>query len=132
MPMGALLLRLIKLIAVATCITGLAQVVAPDFVLTTLHAERTATSRHFFAIVGMFMTLFGGLTLHALARPAQASVVLLWSGLQKLGAALAVGIGVWHGLFSPLGLLVACFDLFTGLIMLFYRSRYVDSLRQIP
>jgi hypothetical protein len=45
---------------------------------------------------------------------------LLWSGLQKLGAVGAVGLGVYHGLFSNLALAVAAFDLLSAVVMLLY------------
>jgi hypothetical protein len=114
---------IVAVIAAATCLTGLVQMVAPGFVLSQLNAESAAASNHFFAIIGMFMLLFGGATLHALMRPASLRLVLLWASLQKFGAALAVGLGVGHGLFSSLGLLVAGFDLLSGVLMLVYRAR---------
>src|SRR5688572_6577334 len=91
-------------IAVATVVSGAVQLIAPGFVLGFLEAEASPSSRHFFGIVGMFMVLFGGLMLHALARPKENPAAFLWAGLQKLGACAAVGLGVARGLFSPLAL----------------------------
>jgi predicted acylesterase/phospholipase RssA len=107
-------------IAIATVVSGAVQLIVPGFVLGFLDAEASPSSRHFFGIVGMFMVLFGGLMLHALARPRENPAAFLWAGLQKLGACAAVGLGVARGLFSPLALGVAGFDLLSGLLVLSY------------
>jgi len=96
------------------------QMVRPALVLGVIDGESTATSRHFFGIVGMFMVLFGGAMLHALRSATHHPVVVLWAGLQKLGAFAAVGLGVWRGLFSWLVLGVAVFDLVSGLLIFWY------------
>src|SRR4051812_30035790 len=96
---GALMKRkdwlywLLVLIAASTLLTGGLQAIKPAFILHILSAETTVTSRHFFAIVGMFMVLFGGATLHALLSARHHPVVILWSSLQKFGAAIAVALG---------------------------------------
>jgi hypothetical protein len=108
---------LLAAIAAATIVSGLVQLVAPGFVLGILDADSTATTRHFFAIVGMFMAIVGALLLHTLLRPPPADrVVVMWASLQKLGACLAVAIGVGHDIFSSLALLVAAFDFCTAAI----------------
>jgi hypothetical protein len=101
-------------IAVATAASGALQMVCPRFVLGLVGAEIGPTTSHFFAIVGMFMLLFGGLTFQGLLQ--WESTPLLWASLQKFGAAAAVGIGVMHNLFAPLALAVAVFDLLSGLL----------------
>jgi hypothetical protein len=110
-------------IAGITGVTGMVQMVAPGWVLHGLGAERTPTSAHFFAIVGMFMVVIGGAVLHALAGRMRVPVVLLWGSLQKFGAAAAVGLGVANRLFSDLALLVAGFDLASGVVMVDYWRR---------
>jgi hypothetical protein len=105
-------------IAVITVATGAIQIVAPAFVLGTIGAEMTPTTRHLFGTVGMFMALFGGALLHALQRPVERRIVVLWAALQKFGAVAAVGLGVARGLFSPLALGVAGFDLLSGLVII--------------
>ena len=107
-------------IAAATVLTGATQVIAPGFVLGTISAQIPPTTSHFFGIVGMFMVLFGGMTLHVLLGTATEPVALLWAGFQKFGASIAVGLGVSRGVFSSLGLLVACFDLLSGILILAY------------
>jgi len=114
---------LLVIIAGATALTGAAQAMAPAFFLKVLSSEATATSQHFFAIVGMFMVLFGGATLHALLSFKHHPVVILWSGFQKLGAAVAVGLGVQRGVFSSLATIVAVVDLLSGLLALWYWRR---------
>lgn len=104
-------------IAVLTIATGATQIVAPGFVLGAIGAETIPATKHLFGTVGMFMALFGGALLHALQRPVERRIVVLWAGLQKFGAVAAVGLGVARGLFSPLALGVAGFDLLSGLVI---------------
>jgi hypothetical protein len=75
---------------------------------------------HFFAIIGMFMVIFGAMMLQALLTAGDHSVAVLWAGVQKLGAAAAVGIGVVTGVFSALALGVAIFDLVSGVLIFSY------------
>jgi len=114
---------LLLLIAASTALTGGVQVIAPAFFLRLLSAEVTITSRHFFAIVGMFMVLFGGATLHALLSFKHHPVVILWSSFQKFGASGAVALGVQRGVFSSLALIVAVVDLLSGLLAFWYWVR---------
>ena len=101
---------LLLLIAASTFLTGGIQVVAPGLILHLLSAQTTTTTQHFFAIVGMFMVLFGGATLQALLSFKHHPVVIFWSSLQKFGASIAVGLGVQRGVFSSLALVVAIVD----------------------
>jgi membrane protein implicated in regulation of membrane protease activity len=56
-------------------------------------------------------------------QPLTPAYVLLWVGLQKLGAFGAVGLAVWRGLFSPLALGIAFFDLATAMLCAVMRRR---------
>ena len=114
---------LLALIAAATVLTGATQVFAPAFVLRFLEADVTTASAHFFAIVGMFMVLFGGATLHALFSARHQPVVILWSCLQKFGASVAVACGVRRGVFSQLAYAVAVVDFLSGVLALWYWLR---------
>ena len=114
---------LLLLIAASTAVTGCVQVIAPGFILRLLSAEVTITSRHFFAIVGMFMVLFGGATLHALLSFKHHPVVILWSSFQKFGASGAVALGVQRGVFSSLAIIVAVIDLLSGVLAFWYWLR---------
>ena len=115
------------LISVATVISGLSQMIMPGFVLGIIGAEITVTSSHFFAIVGMFMALFGGLMLHAIYSAQPQRPAILWCAFQKLGAFAAVTLGVFTGVFSVLAMAVAIFDLVSGAIFLYYLKITKDA-----
>ncbi|MDX1532518.1 MAG: hypothetical protein R3362_13385, partial [Rhodothermales bacterium] len=76
-----------------------------------------------FGIVGMFMVLFGGLLWEGLPPRGPQPTALRWAGLQKLGAFGAVTLGVVRGLFGPVALLVAGFDLLSGVLIFVYLFR---------
>jgi hypothetical protein len=61
--------------------------------------------------------------LHAQRRPEALPVVLLWAGLQKVGAVVFVAWGVAKGVFAPLALAVAAFDLVSAVLILDLRRR---------
>jgi hypothetical protein len=120
MNVETLLRWLLVLISVATIVSGLVQVVDPAFILSLLSADVTATTKHFFGIVGMFMMLFGGMLLQVLISRQPNAPVFLWAGLQKIGASFSVGLGVFHHIFGPLALAVAGFDLLSGILIFIY------------
>ncbi|HEY0555371.1 MAG TPA: patatin [Thermoanaerobaculia bacterium] len=111
---------ILVLISASTVLSGLVQVVSPGFVLHVVGGATDAAGEHFFRIVGMFMVLFGGMLLQALISDADHPLAVLWSAFQKLGAAGAVGIGFSRGFFASTSLLVAGFDLLTGILILVY------------
>lgn len=113
--------KLVVAIALITIVSGAAQMIWPGFVLGIVGAAPGLTANHFFAIVGMFMALFGGLALHGVY--AGSAPALLWAALQKFGAVGAVGLGVWNGVFSALALAVAGFDLLSALVLVWYWRR---------
>jgi len=45
---------------------------------------------------------------------------MFWCAMQKLGAFVAVGLGIINGIFMPIAAGVAIFDLFSGLVFLYY------------
>jgi len=110
-------------ISIATILSGLVQMISPQTVLTFIKAEITPTSSHFFAIVGMFMTLFGSLMLHAIYSAYPQRPAVLWCAMQKLGAFAAVGLGILNGIFAPIAAAVALFDLFSGVVFLYYLKK---------
>lgn len=118
-----LLFWLVAAIGVSTVVAGALQAVAPGFVLGLLDAEATATSRHFFAIVGMFMVAFGAAVTHSLVADGDHRVLLLWAAFQKLGAFVAVSIGVANDVFAGLAVLVAINDLASAGVLLWHRHR---------
>ena len=130
---SATALTLLYAIALITCLTGVLQCAFPSTflgLLATSSASRMAA--HSFGIVGMFMVLFGGMLLHALARGEPSELVLLWSGLQKLGASAAVSAGVARGIFLPIALLVVAFDLSSGLLLMMQFRRSQQDARALP
>jgi uncharacterized protein YjeT (DUF2065 family) len=112
-------------VAVITVLTGLAQVVAPGAILNTVSGPQTKSDRHFFRIIGMFMAVVGALLADTQRRAEPDSQVLLWTGVQKFGAAAGVGLGVARGVFGGRALAVAAFDLSSALLLVWYR-------RQLP
>lgn len=115
-----LLYWLLVLISVTTLISGLVQIIAPAFILGLISAEITAATKQCFATVGMFMFLFGGMLLQVLLSRQMLAPVFLWAGLQKIGAFVAVGIGVMNHVFGPAAMLVAGFDLLSGILIFVY------------
>lgn len=113
----------LTVVAAITVLTGAAQLPFGGPILKILGSENTATTRQLFGTVGMFMVVVGGLLLHTLLNGSPSPEVLLWSGLQKAGAFGAVGIGVLNGVFSPLALWVAFFDLATAVLLFIYWRR---------
>lgn len=118
--MKQLVYRILVAIGGITLFSGLGQLLMPGVVLRIVGAAVLPTTQHFFAIVGMFMALFGGMMLHALLTARHHRVVLLWVALQKLGAFGAVTLGVSNDIFSPLAMGVAFFDLISGVLILGY------------
>lgn len=110
-------------IAWITILTGVTQILFAARLLPILGVEPSAASEQLFATVGMFMLLFGAAVLHALRRREAANVVLLWSGWQKIGAALLVCWAVAHSIFTPMAMLIAVFDLASGLLFFDLRWR---------
>lgn len=115
--------RLTTLIAWLTVATGAAQIIAPNVLLPFLDVAPTPASAQLFATVGMFMVILGGAVLHAQRYVSALPVVLLWGGLQKLGAALFVAWAVSKHVFAPLALGVAGFDFLSGLLYFDLRRR---------
>ena len=118
--MPKLLPKILLFIAVITIITGFLQVVAAPLVLKFIGAETDKASSHFFAIIGMFMILFGGMLWQSLRQPQSGAVPVFWCGMQKLGAAGAIGLGVIYGIFDSLALAVALFDFLSGVLIFIY------------
>jgi hypothetical protein len=114
---------LVLLIGASTAAAGAFQFVAPGVVLRLLDAQSTVETRTYFAIVGMFMAVIGAALVHALVQRREQDVVLLWAGVQKLGAFVCVTLAVTRHVFSSLGWLIAVNDLGSGALVLWYRSR---------
>jgi hypothetical protein len=119
-------LRIINLgIAIITIISGLMQMIDPSFVLTMVGGAINPTTCHFFAIIGMFMVFFGGLMTQAIFSVQQNNAAVLWAAIQKMGASLAVFIGIYHHLFSPVAALVASFDFCSFFLLIIYYKNII-------
>ncbi len=114
---------LVVAIGAITVVTGCIQILWPAPILTLLSVQQSPAALHFFGLVGMFMALFGGALLQALLGRQPSPVVVLWAGLQKFGAVAGVGIGVMHGIFAPLALIVTLFDFVSGVLIMAYLRR---------
>lgn len=118
----------ILIVASITTVAGLTQIIAPRFAMSLVGAETTPTSALFFAIIGMFMALFGSLMLQTLYSAVPSRPAVLWCAFHKLGACASVSLGVAYGIFSPLAAVVSVFDLFCAGLYLFYLKRlYSDE-----
>ena len=127
-----LLYWILVLISVTTLVSGIVQIFAPAFILGIVGAEITAATRQCFATIGMFMFLFGGLLLQVLLSREVIAPVFLWAGLQKIGAFIAVGIGVMNHVFSPAAMLVASFDLLSGILVFVYMKIATGNVAELP
>lgn len=110
----------ILLISLSTVIAGGVQLIFPAFVLEKIGVQRAPVPLQLFATIGLFMIIFGAMALHALYEAPTSRVVILWAAIQKAGASIAVGIGIFHAVFNPMASCVALFDLFSGCLFLYY------------
>ena len=118
------LLRLALLaIGIVTVISGLGQLFAPEMVLTLIGGDTAPAAAQGFATVGMFMVVTGAMLVQDLWRRSGEPTVPFWIGVQKVAAAALVGLGVMRGLFAPLALGVAAFDLLSGVLAFVFVAR---------
>lgn len=118
------LLRLaLLLIGAITVVSGLAQLLAPGFVLAVIGGDTAPAAAQGFATVGMFMVVTGAMLVQDLWRRSGEPTVPFWIGVQKVAAAALVGLGVMRGLFAPLALGVAAFDLLSGVLAFVFVAR---------
>ena len=95
-----------RAIGATTLMSGLGLVVAPRTALRLMGADTPDPAPLLYRVVGMFMTVSGGLLLDG----AEQRVVLRWSLAQKSGAVAGVGLGVLRRDYRKRALLVASFD----------------------
>ena len=117
------LTKVLLFIAVITMLTGVGQIFAAPIFLNIIGATSDKTSAHFFAIIGMFMFLFGALLMQTLRSREKNAIAVFWCGMQKIGAAVAISLGVYHAVFSKLAISVAAFDLLSGILIFLYWSK---------
>ncbi len=119
----ALIRVLLIAIALITIGSGLAQWIAPSFVLSVVATSGGPLPAHLFATVGMFMVITGAMFLQSLWRRSRESAIPLWIGLQKLAAACLVAWAVLKGQFAALALSVAIFDAVSAALALIFWQR---------
>jgi hypothetical protein len=118
-----LLYWLVVAISAVTVLSGAVLILWPGPVLGFFGCNQSPTAMHFFGVIGMLMALFGGALLNALFSGRNAPIVVLWSGLQKAGGVIGMIIGIAHGIFLPMGWLLAGFDFVSAVLILTYLSR---------
>jgi hypothetical protein len=119
LPAALTLRRALLAMAAGTFLSGLLLIAAQGVVLDVLSAPRTTSDRLFFGIIGMFMAVVGGALTQALLQPVPSRLVVGWSAVQKLGAAVAMTLAVVLDVFSGWGLALSAFDLSSGLALAF-------------
>lgn len=119
----ALIRLLLIIVAAITVVSGVAQLVAPEWVLAMIGASRLAPAPHLFATIGMFMGITGAMFLQTLLKHSAERAVPLWIGVQKVAAAALVGLGVARGLFGPVAIGVAGFDFISGMLTFLFLAR---------
>lgn len=119
----ALIRLLLILIAAVTVVTGLAQLVAPAWVLAFIAPAPSPLGQHFFATVGMFMVITGAMFLQSLWTRSAEAAIPFWIAVQKIAAAVLVSWAVLRGLLAPLAYAVAAFDAVSGVIAFIFWNR---------
>ena len=109
--------RALGVVAGATAVSGAVQTIRPELVLGLIAAEHDRLARQLFATIGMFMTGSGCLLAQNLTTTPDRTV-LRWVGLEKLGSAIALTVGVRRTVFKRRALAVAAFDLASGVLCL--------------
>lgn len=95
-----------RVVGLTTAASGLSLVAAPRLALRAMGAATPDPAPLLFRVVGMFMTVAGGLLVDGADEP----LALRWSAVQKAGAVAGVTLGVAGGQYHPRALAVALFD----------------------
>lgn len=110
--------RLAAGIGVLTAVSGAGLVTAPRLVLRVLGAGRRDPAPFFVQVVGMFMTVSGGLTADGCRHHPPSGIAVRWALASKLGATTAMVLGVRSGRLGRLALGVAAFDGISAALLL--------------
>ena len=114
---------LLILIAATTVVSGAAQLLAPDFVLSFIAKDKSPLTLQFFATVGMFMVITGAMFLQSLWKRSSETAISLWIGVQKAAAAALVAWAIMRGLLLPIAYVVAGFDALTAVLTFIFWHR---------
>jgi hypothetical protein len=101
---------LARLVGLTTAASGALLVAAPEPSLRLLGAGADEPAPFLFGVVGMFMTLSGGLLVDGCRSDPPSPLVLRWALAQKVGATTAMCLGVRRGRYGRQALAVAAFD----------------------
>jgi len=124
--------RFLRAIGAITLVSGAVQAAWPGLVLGELGPRPDPLDRQLFGTIGMFMVVSGGTLDRALAARQPDPGLVRWAAAQKLGASVAVGIGVGRGLYARRALAVAGFDFLSGLGCLAYARQLGRTRTQSP
>jgi hypothetical protein len=123
-PMNDTVIRLALIFFCAsTALSGLAQLVAPEWALGTMGAEVTRTTVQLFRTIGMFALVTGAMFLQALLRDSREPAIPLWIGVEKFIATALMGWGVMTGVFGNFALVPASFGLVSGILAWIFLAR---------
>lgn len=123
-PMNDALIRLALIFfSASTIMSGLAQLVAPEWSLETMGAEVTPTSVQLFRTIGMFAMVTGAMFMQALLRQSKEPAIPLWIGVEKFIATGLMGWGIMTGVFSSFAFLPASFGLISGILAWVFLAR---------
>lgn len=109
--------RLGQAIGAMTIASGAGLVVAPRLVLAALGARRRDPAPFFVQVVGMFMMTSGGLLADGCRRDPPSPVALRWAFAQKVGATVAMVLGVRSRRVGRQALAVAAIDGFSAAVV---------------
>ena len=109
--------RLAEGIGIMTAASGAGLVVAPRLVLGILGAGGKEPAPFFVQVVGMFMIASGGLLADGAHQDPPARVAMRWAFAQKLGATIAMVLGVRSGRLGRQALAVAAVDGFSAALV---------------
>jgi hypothetical protein len=101
-------------IAIISITIGLIQLLAPEYALELAFGDVNPLSKHLVASLGLLIALFSGMFLYAILDDTPQHIAVLWTGIQKFGTAIAVGIGVQHATYIAPVAALAAFDLIAG------------------
>lgn len=102
--------RLAEFVGILTAVSGACLVVVPRLILRILGAGRREPAPFFVQVVGMFMMTSGGLLADGSRQTPPAPIALRWALAQKIGAAVAMVLGVRSKRIGRLALVIAAID----------------------
>lgn len=122
--MNDTLLRLALLFFCAsTMLSGLAQLIIPEWALQTMGAEVSRISVQLFRTIGMFAIVTGAMFMQALLRLSKEPAIPFWIGVEKLVATALMVWGVTTGVFGNFALVPASFGLVSGILAWIFLAR---------